>query len=205
MFICLWFVLVIFHDKISRKSDFKKTKYGITMYSNAMQWNHMSKIRICLTKATFNYDCKGNNYRESQCETEEFIVRSCCNKRVICLNLFQQLAHCCTCHKYKTWRREKSEKQHAINAHGFFDIVECPFTGAIFPLSFWLREHMLEKNSIHFTCKRKSISFGYEHWQYSLVLDSNSKSQSQSQSNRNSVVHWIYALSVRFCSFRFVW
>lgn len=58
-------------------------------HHDTMWFHRITKKKTdTLSNVTFNYDCNGNNHWKSQCKTEEFIVHSCRNKRVICLNLF---------------------------------------------------------------------------------------------------------------------
>lgn len=99
---------------------------------------------------------KGNNHWESEseqntrrCKTEQFIVHSCRNKRVICLNLFNSwVMAIITLHKRCSGKKIESQipkKQHTINAQEyghcddtFFDIIEkCALSGP-FPAKLFL-------------------------------------------------------------------
>lgn len=84
------FLWKLFQKKSGISEEYENSKQSAIAMKQCieMQWVRKPNIYIHSTKLTFNYDCNGNNHWESQCKTEEFIVHSCRNKRVICLNLF---------------------------------------------------------------------------------------------------------------------
>lgn len=99
----------VFKKKCRISEEYENSKQNAFAMKQCieMQWVHKPNIYIHSTKLTFNYDCNGNNHWESQCKTEEFIVHSCRNKRVICLNLFNSwfivVPAACRSRKKETW------------------------------------------------------------------------------------------------------
>lgn len=99
--------------RISEENENSKQNAIAMKQCIEMQRVHKPNIYIQSTKLTFNYDCNGNNHWESQCKTEEFIVHSCRNKRVICLNLFNSwfIVVPAACRSRKKDMNSKPEKE----------------------------------------------------------------------------------------------